>query len=394
LPDEDILYVPGCWAQRPVDKDHVCWRFCGSFFWGTAKGVKRLKTLYDEHWLEYRGEQLTWEVNFWAWLEMHKGWRPRWYQADHNDSLVQIPTCLHDIKTVTYDYPNLLPYRPMSAAFVEFKGEQILNTRYVNYWIQENGGYWFPENERVIRTKNVMSRLKDYTPIDYQEVPELPSEKEAFSEGVEDIRLYATDRIRFIGSTLQHSYCDKMRMVVGDYDGTLRNVRCIRPPEETWCEKNWAPVPLPSCEGFVYKWHPLEIGKIVDDKLEIVIRHATPECFAQLKGSTPFVPYETQTCETSETCETGQTSETGKWVAIAHFSEETSPRRYFHRVIVLDRELKVYKYSGAFCFLKEGVEFCVGMAWNNGTIRAWISQMDRDPVMVEFQNNVIGYIKL
>jgi ribosomal protein S12 methylthiotransferase accessory factor YcaO len=37
--------------------------------------------------LETRG--LTWEVNVWAQMEQD-GWTPRWYKADHDDSLFSV----------------------------------------------------------------------------------------------------------------------------------------------------------------------------------------------------------------------------------------------------------------------------------------------------------------
>jgi hypothetical protein len=87
---ETCLYLPGCWDRRPsVDLESVCWRFCGSLFLGDrasclafAKAVLEiLPTL----------PHLTWEVNVWAQLEL-QGWSPTWYKADHNDSILDIPT--------------------------------------------------------------------------------------------------------------------------------------------------------------------------------------------------------------------------------------------------------------------------------------------------------------
>ena len=84
------LYLPGCWDRLgSVAISHVVWRFCGSFFVGDKASCRDfadrvlavLPTL----------PHLTWEVNVWAHLET-LGWTPTWYKADHNDSILDIPT--------------------------------------------------------------------------------------------------------------------------------------------------------------------------------------------------------------------------------------------------------------------------------------------------------------
>lgn len=84
------LYLPGCWDRAPaVDLSSVSWRFCGSFFIGDRASVldfaKRVLELLPIL------PHLTWEVNVWAQLEP-LGWSPTWYKADHNDSILDIPT--------------------------------------------------------------------------------------------------------------------------------------------------------------------------------------------------------------------------------------------------------------------------------------------------------------
>jgi hypothetical protein len=282
----------------------------------------------------------------------------------------------------------------MSAAYVMYKGKELLNTRFVNYWIYDNGGYYYPEDEQVIRTLNVCSsplvNIENIpTPMQYELMrDDKPvssfNNANGFSKGIEDIRLYVsqeTGKLCFIGSTLQYSNCDKIRMIRGIYDvetHMLREMQVIKPPQETWCEKNWSPIPLADgSDGFVYKWHPYcEIGKIVLDeetkslgKLEICVRKPTDERFRGMKGSTPFVPYE---------------GKEGTLIGVVHFSEERTPRQYFHRVVVLDRKTyDVAKCSEIFCFNNPSVEFCIGFRCLEEKFGFWISQMDREPMYFE-----------
>jgi len=419
---ENQIYIPGCWSKadnavRTVDfANHVHWRFCGSFLFGSKKAIQTFYDLYDTHFvsfLESHDNIHTWEVNFWAWLENEvESWKPVWYAANHDDSLICIPNIFgYDIltelvgaTTKLYDYPNFSPFRPMSASYVEYKGRHIINTRFVNYWIYEKGSYYYPEDEGVIRTLNIYSSIDaenepiHYTPM-IEDVSIVPKPG-CFSEGIEDIRLYVsseTGELCFIGSTLGYSHTDKIRMIRGIYDietNSCRNYEHIDSPYNAWCEKNWAPIPLPSGrDGFIYTWYPLEIGYIqtksptsndtvvepvVEPKgskkigdLTIVVRKKMDEWFKPIKGSTNFVPY----------------GEKGL-IGLVHFSYETTPRQYYHQIIVLHREtFDVMNCSTVFCFEKPSIEFCIGFRILDREpekrVGFWISRMDRDPMYME-----------
>lgn len=82
------LYIPGCWETPGSVFSYVNWRFCGGFFVGDKESL-----------LDFAGRMLNvlptlpnlaWEVNTWAHLEA-LGWKPTWYKADHNDSMLNIP---------------------------------------------------------------------------------------------------------------------------------------------------------------------------------------------------------------------------------------------------------------------------------------------------------------
>jgi len=416
------IQIPGCWSKYIEGdiRNQIHWRFCGAFVFGPSRAILEFEEIYKQHFHSFFKEILTWEVNYWAWLETHTHWKPQWYQADHNDTLVRVPNVFgfhifgSPDKINRYSYPDLSPYRPMSASITNYQGHKILNTRYVNYWIFDNGAYWYPEDEHKIRTKNICSVLdSSLHPVCYIETenPSLPKRTGVFSEGVEDIRLFVskeTGELMFIGSTLEYSYMDKIRMMVGKYaiewpedevelvlesdtsvsshssplSVSLTNCKLLVPPSDTWCEKNWAHIPFGERDGFIYKWHPmLEIGVLDSSsdsdsrspplaKLTIVHTSLTnTEIFRTMKGSTSFVSWNAQ------------------WIGLVHFSEDVTPREYYHRLVVLDDMYKVAKISESFCFFKRGVEFCMGMDILGQTFVFWISQKDREPAMIEIAEN-------
>lgn len=87
------LYIPGCHKRRNNPfPDKIFWRFCGGFFIGDRASIIDFNAFYRRDFkkiVEYLG-CLTWEVNIWAYME-HGGFTPRWYPADHNTMMLDIP---------------------------------------------------------------------------------------------------------------------------------------------------------------------------------------------------------------------------------------------------------------------------------------------------------------
>jgi hypothetical protein len=332
-------------------------------------------------------------VNVWA-LMNAEGWRPDWFAADHDDRMVEIPARFTARRlwplaahVAEYTYPAISPgFYPGSAALVEMPdGRRVLNTRYVNYMLTDKGGYVFSDPGGIIVTRNVACVLdKDWMPSEFAEMND-PSPEELASRpcayvGLEDIRLFARaadGEIGCVATTVAHSPTDQSRIVAGRYDFTTRRIcDCVvlGPPEGAsgW-EKNWAP--LPGGADMVYRWNPMEVGRVADGGLSIVKRYAVAShVLRNSRGSTTFVPHPANPREL---------------VGLVHFSEESAPRQYYHMLVVLSAATyRPLRRSEAFYFSEIGVEFCIGMAVCGGAegaeiYRFWISRWDRAPAMVE-----------
>lgn len=410
---ETRIYIPGCWdspddVESQTFVNNVNWRFCGSFFFGSKTAIQEMYEMYCLYFLPFLEKSqyvLTWDVNFWAYLEKTVStWGPMWYRGNHDDTMMLLPDVflyknvqnMNGTKIHSYDYPNLSPYRPMSSSYVQYLGKSYLNTRCVNYWLYDNGGYYYPDDDPTILTLNVCSRLNDNNiPIDYS-IIENPYKfihedydnvkPELFvSKGIEDIRLYvsvSTGELCFIGTTMvlkDNGEDILISMIQGNYDienKCCRSVSLINSPYNEWCEKNWSHIPLPSgIDGFIYKWHPYQIG-IIEQKpddlskkqLNIEITYDTPKWFSKMKGSTPFVPYK------------------NNLIGVVHFSYDKSPRQYFNQLIIINSiTMEIIECSNIFCFLRPSIEFCIGFTVRNNCSKFgfWISQMDRDPLYLE-----------
>ena len=435
---EKCMLIPGCWTKyNNLNIGHVTeciyWRFCGGFFIGDKASILRFGDLYNTKFPEFvkTTRRLVWEVNFWAWLEVNSDWNPQWYLADHNDTILTNLPCATiaqvlkpDSDEINYDYPYVALYHPGSASYLKFKGEHLLNTRYVNYWYYENGSYLFYDGRNIIQNKNMMSRLVEENgvlmPMDYQEMKdetiELPRYN-MYSRGIEDVRLYEHQgRARFIATTVGYHTTGGNRMVIGNYDyktRTYSDAQVVESPMDAYCEKNW--VPIPSSDGaerFIYNWKgnqgslliPPSGGflatEVLPPYIPVIVTVKDGKCFLSnpfdsadgtegvktvsaspvwvaapaLKGSSAFIEYN------------------GELIGVTHFSEDAMPRRYFHMLIVLDKATyKPIRYSKPFVFEKVGIEFCIGFDACGDKYRFWISRFDRDPVLFEVSTHIISF---
>ena len=406
------FHIPGCWNLRVNTDitDSICWRFCGGFLIGDKDSIQDFHSLCMREFPVFMKthSKLVWEVNLWAWLESVCGWKPTFYQADHDDSIV---TAISPSKycsflnklgstSMTIDYPYIGDYYPGSASYLFYGGKHLLNTRYVSYWICDNGNYAYPDGTSVIKTKNIYTRLESDSsgsllPVEHYEMDEtikLPK-YDLYSQGLEDIRLYENlGCVKYIATTVGYHNTNGNRMIIGDYNydtSNYSNSQIIDPPTNTICEKNWTPVRDPDGLGremFIYKWYPMEIGMIFREpgrnpQLRIVKTYKETTHiheFRDMKGSTPFI-------------ENGK----NELIGVVHFSKDTRPRSYFHMMVVLEKDtLKPLRYSSPFVFEKVGIEFCIGFRIHNGSYELWISRMDREPMCVKISRSILKITNL
>ena len=382
-----FLTLPGCWSKDLVNEqfllNDICWRFCGGFFLGSHRRIFEFHREYTTHFENFLREhrKLVWEVNFWAYVELKHGLSVVWYAGDHDIRILMMDAetlhySLYDTPgtvVVQYSYPDHGDYIPTSTSYVCHKGNHIINTRYVNYWLWDNGVYWIKDEAGAIRTRNFLSVLEggcEGEPAEFDEV--LPEEALVCHGGsiygLEDVRLFerADGELGFIATSINYSGLGRNRMVSGRWEsGQWIDCRVLVPPDPgSWCEKNWIPVKFRGADHFIYKWFPLEVGQVINGQLAIrqTWEHQTP-MFSNVRGSSILV-------------EVGETGLMG----VVHFSYEGSPRRYFHMLVLLDKEtLKPLKYSDFFVFRRMSIEFCIGFGVCEKAYHFWFSNFDRNP---------------
>lgn len=407
--DERFLTLPGCWSKEYVFDEglinSISWRFCGGFFIGSAGRILELHSEYEKHFEDFLREKkkLIWEVNFWAYLELHFGLSVIWYYGDHNESILNfniantslVLSNVPSFQSNKYIYDDWGDYIPTSTAYVNHKGVDIINTRLVNYWLYPNGGYLIKDKDSRIITRNTGSILIDGTPDGFKEMNVKQNDTDNISFncnggsilGLEDIRLYTTieQDIGFIATSVNYSNTGRNRIVKGIYDinnGSLINNYMLVPPDPySWCEKNWIPLIQNGIEHFIYKWFPFEIGTLHrndNGEQQLFIdkswTHSTP-MFSCVRGSTTFI-------ETED-----------GYLGVVHLSYEGSPRTYFHILVLLDKKTMMpLKYSDYFVFRNKSIEFCIGFSIKSQRYSFWISNFDRDPEVISINIDDIPLI--
>ncbi len=404
---ERIFTMTGGWSVLANDTDALnspYWRFCGVFM-GDSQSILSFCNLYKKClpvFLE-KYKKWVWEFNVWAWMEKNYAdeWKPTWYQEPPD--IDEILMCSSDhytkpvkyIQKLNYMNHNIPNYFSGSSSYVCYNGSHFLNTRFVNYWIAENGHYAFPDKSHKIKNKNVISILNPTTlspDVNYEIKENIIMNHTLYgnpiSTGLEDIRLFEHDgKLRYVATTIGYTSHGKPRIIIGDYDMmnfSITSGDIIEPPTDTYCEKNWIPIVKKgnhSAVGksnsdelfFIYKWHPMQIGKIDTNAAEnkhtlVIIENIEIDSliFHRVRGSTPF--YETER----------------GLLGVVHFSEQYTPRHYYHMIVLLDKEnFNVLEYSNTFCFEKLGIEFCIGFTiTSDSNYMFWISRHDRDPCVM------------
>ena len=356
-----FLTIPGCWNKvNDMNQitDKICWRFCGGFFMGHRESILNFEKLVWEH---ASTISPIWEVNLWALVEWKSQLFVEWFSADHNDSMIcNISARIYSVdlnslgikvKWRDVEYPVIKYFQPSSISHCHYRGRDLVNVRFLNYHLLPNGYYYYPDGRGKIENINMLSILDEsmepkfgFTKMKEKGLALI--EKDAFSKGLEDIRLFESDGVlRFIATSAGYTTDGKNKMIIGDYNeqtGEFFNGSLINSPFHSECEKNW--IPLPYGKHFIYSWYPYRVGKVRGTTLEIVDEvMLSAAIFEKVRGSTIFVKWEGADGRFEE-----------KYLGIVHFSENDSPRHYFHMFVVLDEKTnRPISYSQPFRFYEE-----------------------------------------
>lgn len=227
--------------------------------------------------------------------------------------------------------------------------EQIISiVRYVNYYINEEGGYVQRNN---IETINVMALLildkdtQEWT-IEKEKIIGYNTSNDNLYVGLEDMRIFFFNDELYYNANRGLDYSN-VKIEHGKLDMIgfqTENDVLLESPNKSKVEKNWVMFNHADSIHMVYNWYPLTIGTTYNNKFLTKKVVDTPPIFRYFRGSTNGVLVDDEI-----------------WFLVHAVSYEDR-RFYYHAMVALDKNTLEIKYcTKLFSFNKNVVEYCLGM---------------------------------
>jgi tetratricopeptide (TPR) repeat protein len=275
--------------------------------------------------------------------------------------------------------PTFLPSTPTMC--INGAGDLVVNMRYVNYKIDDKGGY---VNQQYIETKNVIAVFDISNPVEWKQKDEFllqyNSELDNVYVGLEDVRLHTHggktlyNANRGLGQhkiVVEHGSID---LVEGCTKSGFIGKDGQHEVEKNWVLFNDSQNKLKS----IYGWHPLVIGDIEGGQENPTFKQTnivqTPKLFRFLRGSS-----------------NGVTIGNEIWF-LCHVVSYEDRRYYYHIFVVLDANTyQLKRYTQLFTFDKQKVEYSLGFIHMKETNQFFIgySIMDRESHFMTVSKKVI-----
>ena len=281
--------------------------------------------------------------------------------------------------SITYDLSELR----RDNERVKGKNRVIVNVRFVNYRISENGQYI---NQQKIITRNVVAIFDINNMYKWKKIDEFElkydQQYDNLYVGLEDIRLFS--KYGSIGYNANRGVNNSMYIEHGNISVKLKetlNSRLLRKENQQNIEKNWVCFTTNDVTDdtkIIYQWSPLTIGVAVNDEYHVKTTDKNvPAFFKWLRGST-----------------NGVTIDDEMWF-ICHLVSYEDRRYYYHIFVVLDSKThKVKKYSKPFTFDGEKVEYTLGFIYIESLKQMMIgySTLDKETKYMLVSNDKLGDI--
>jgi len=278
-------------------------------------------------------------------------------------------------------------FLPTSTSILPLSTGFLLNIRYVNYRIQSNGSYLMSENGVLsphahLRTRN-FSMATDFTTFSSQTemtIP-VPPPHDRHIHGIEDIRLFRKGAtIHWSGTTCEYSHNGLIQESQGVYDletHTLSHITPMHSPRNAHVEKNWIPFnrAYEDDSRFIYSWYPLTIGRVTDGRFHTEREIPTPYFFQHVRGSSTLVWH-------------------NALYTMVHCVIETCPRKYYHMLVKLNDDYSIAAYTVPYYFVKNQIEYTLGIHIQDDTLICIASQNDCDPIVVRIPMKSLLWLTL
>jgi tetratricopeptide (TPR) repeat protein len=253
-----------------------------------------------------------------------------------------------------------------------------MNTRYVNYYINDRGNYL--NCDKHILTINKFTEFNDEFNVTNECLLELNFDGRRYI-GVEDVRIFHDkykDKLVYIGTGFQQN--NTIGIVSGDYDVDSKRVIVNELKQNfnsSGCEKNWVFVDYKNENHIIYDWHPLKICKLHENNtITVSETRDMPKIFSKIRGSTCGFNYMKKISENVNGNIKISIEETEIWF-VGHIVSYEEPRHYYHIISVFDTNMNLLRYSAPFKFEGEPIEYCLSIIVEDERVIINYSTWDR-----------------
>ena len=280
-----------------------------------------------------------------------------------------------------------------TPSIIELTGSSyLININWNNYTYNKDG------SKNSNNTKSISLNSRFTTDLNFKQLtPEIFLEEENYEKenksgfayhGLADMQLFNYNNIIYYIATYYDHIRKTISMSSNEYnisDKSYTLTRNIILPKMydtnriTVPEKNWSFFEYKNEHCIVYKWFPLQIGKINYNthKMDIIeIKYNIPDIFKDGRGSTP-----------------GYTKNNEIWFVL-HKQSDVKNRpgvyNYQHFFAVFDLDMKLIKYSELLMFGDCKVEFCNGLIVKDDKIIVSYSLLDYESIISEYETDYIN----
>jgi hypothetical protein len=269
-----------------------------------------------------------------------------------------------------------------TPTLIEYEDNYLVNIQWVNYTFHKNGSMDYKPRKWISLHSRFLAD-KQFNPISNEIFLE-----ENNTNGLEDIRLFSYENQYYYIAT----YFDKTRHLTSissdvyhiSNDTYVLNRQVILPDMyDTHSikihEKNWTFVNYQNELCVVYKWCPLQIGKVdyITNTMNLLeIKYNIPDYFKQARGST---------------C--GYTNGNEIWFVLHQKQVGMYVQNYQHFFAIFDLNMNLIKYSEFFKFGDCKVEYCTGLIVQENNVILSYSLLDTQCFVSEYSLETIYKLK-
>jgi hypothetical protein len=266
----------------------------------------------------------------------------------------------------------------------------LMNIRYVNYYITENGNYI--NCEKNIITANKYVELDSEFNIIKSKHFDIVFDNRLYI-GVEDVRIISdveTNKLKFMGTGYHKN--NFLGIMIGDYDidnNELAVNEVLQDQHVSECEKNWVFVEYNNATHIIYKWYPLQICKLDENTnmLQFIVDKEMPNYFSKMRGSSNGFKYVKESINKNGNIPISY-EEIEFWF-VQHIVSYEAPRQYYHIISVFDEKMNLLRYSAPFKFENESIEYSLSIVVEDDRVLINYSNWDRTTRIAVYDKDYI-----